>query len=475
MTSTARSGTADQVGACERFYGLQAPAFSLSPDLRFVYHSRSHSRALEQVTAALRRREGLIVITGAIGTGKTMLCRALLEGFKEERTFLSVILDPCLTVDDLLYQVLGDFGLISKGTRPTAGDVPEATRHQLVTTLHQFLSTLVPLNAHAVIMIDEAQHLNPAVLEQIRLLSNFETGDAKLLQIVLVGQPELDRMLRRPDLQQLSQRIARRFELQPLSHGEVGDYIARRLSVAETTPVEKAAEPPTLAEFTPPALAAIEQISKGVPRVVNVVCDRALEVGCERQNRTIDRDVILTAARRLKLSIPMALTMPVPPAAAAAVFVLSAVLAGWWLWPRQAPVTTTPVSAARTAPTPAPKLADPPPAAQPTAPASTPASSAAPADAPAPVHEAAASPAARKGDTYDISVAAFRTSKRAIDVASDIAAKGLPVTTRPDSTGTWYLVVVGPYSTADDAEAARKTLAREGFPDTRVSAKTAER
>src|ERR1700730_18079622 len=239
------------LSACEKFYGLLARPFSLTPDLRFAYHSRSHSRALAQVTEALRRRDGLIVITGEIGIGKTMLCRTLLETF-EARTFLSVILDPRLSIDDLLRQVLADFGLMGDAGRPRPGPAPDVTRHQLVSALQRFLASLIALDAHAVILVDEAQHLQPSVLEEIRLLTNFETDGAKLLQIVLVGQPDLDALLRRPELIQLNQRIARRFELHALAPSEVQDYISHRLAVAsETAPGPEAgpsAQPPAAFE-----------------------------------------------------------------------------------------------------------------------------------------------------------------------------------------------------------------------------------
>ncbi|MGC4081139.1 MAG: SMR family transporter [Vicinamibacterales bacterium] len=220
----------------EKFFGLVARPFSLTPDLRFAYHSRSHTHALDEVTSSLRRREGLIVVTGAVGTGKTMLCRSMLENF-ESRMFLSVILDPGLEVEDLLRKILLDFGIISGIEQSGTGPMSDVTRHQFVSALQQFLSSLIPLHAHAVIMIDEAQRLNPRVLEEIRLLSNFETDEAKLLQIVLVGQPELDQVLRSPSMQQLNQRVARRCELQPLSETEVGDYIERRLTVAASPEV----------------------------------------------------------------------------------------------------------------------------------------------------------------------------------------------------------------------------------------------
>lgn len=447
--------------------------FSLTPDLRFAYDSRSYIAAWEQVKDALRHREGLIVITGEIGTGKTMLCRGLLEGLGQARTFLSVILDPCLTVDDLMYQVLTDFGISSSSARPTSGPAAEATRHQLVATLQQFLASLIPIRAHAVVMIDEAQHLDPTVLEQLRLLSNFETDDVKLLQIVLVGQPDLDALLARPDMRQLNQRVARRIQLEALSGHEVSDYVARRLSVASgdsDTRLE------VTAPFTTDAIAAVQQISRGVPRVINILCDRALEIGHAEQATSIGRAGIVTVARKLKLSLPLTMRRPpkVPAAAAAAALLAIAVLGSWW-WSARA-IRPTPAPPART------QTFRPPPPVPTTVPSvSTAAESTlkptgtdGTAGVAVPARENARGDSSRK-DTYNIAVAAFRTSKRASDVASDIAAKGLPVTTRTDSSGSWYQVVVGPYASASEAEAAQRTLAREGFADTRVSPSIADR
>jgi general secretion pathway protein A len=455
------------VSPYEEYYGLLAHPFSLTPDLRFVYPSRSHSQALEQVSDALKRREGLIIITGEIGTGKTVLCRAFLETL-EPRTFLSVILDPRLSVDDLLQQVLADFGLISLGdpqSRPSAVD-----RHQLVSTLQRFLATLMSVGAHAVIMIDEAQHLDPTVLEEIRLLSNFETDDAKLLQIVLVGQPNLDEVLRRPDMRQLSQRVARRFELHPLSPDEVQDYIERRLSVALDAEGGRAAELLERVQLTPGAARAVAEISGGIPRIINTVCDQALEIGFERQTRTIDRRAVLAAARRLKLSAPARFGLP-PGAslpAAAALFLTTAALGGWWLWSQgllQSPAPTEQVTpiAARAA-TPARAASDapsaqpaPPPDATPREPLALPAATVKPA-------------IAVTNASYEISVAAFRTAQRAEEVADAIAHQGLPVSTRTDPAGVWHRIVVGPLGSSDEAESAQRALVRQGFPDTKISA-----
>jgi general secretion pathway protein A len=471
----------------EEFYGLSTRPFALTPDLRFVYQSRSHSHAFKEVTDALQRREGLVVITGEIGTGKTVLCRALLETFHEARTFLSVILDPLLTVDDLLYQVLGDFGVITRDARTSHKPLPEASRHQLVKTLHQFLASLIPLNAHAVILIDEAQHLTPPVLEHIRLLSNFETDRAKLLQIVLVGQPNLETMLRQPDLRQLDQRVARRVELYPLSGNEVQDYIARRLAAASASAVP----------FTPDAIAAVQRISEGIPRVINTLCDRALEIGCERRVKRLDPDVIHAAADRLKLAVPASTpTSPVEARegrkrpqtlaiAGAAVAILLLVL-GWRML-RSAPAPASPppqTQASQPAPRPQPTARVPNPVPSPTPPAPPPPVNAPAASAAAPsprTNPAAAAAPSKIGsaplspNSYRIAVAAFRTSRRAADVATEIAAKGLPVTMHLDSTGQWYQVVVGPFTSAETAASAQQRLAREGFADLRITPPNSER
>ena len=474
--STSSIPASSDLTACESFYGLLARPFSLTPDPRFVFHSRSHSRALEQVTEALKRREGLVVITGGIGTGKTMLCRTLLETF-EPRTFLSVILDPCLTVSDLLQHVLTDFGIINDVERTGDDTAAEVTRHQLVTTLQKFLSTLIPLDAHAVIMIDEAQHLDPSVLEEVRLLSNFETDNAKLLQIVLVGQPDLDVLLKRPEMGQLRQRIARRVELHPLATGEVQEYIERRLFVAAEASTggksDRTGEDSQMGatlervRFAPAAIQTVAAISAGIPRVVNTLCDRVLELGCERQTRVLDHRLVLAAAARLKLPVPALVKMRSGAglkAAAAALFLAAGLGAWWWASRPSAAAAPTAVVGQRLPP-PVAKTPEPKPVAPPEAPPPAPAARAA-ATTPA---KPAPTPAAPGNGRYGISVAAFKTAQRAADVAASIAQKGLRVSTRTDSTGTWHQIVVGPYDSPEEAEAAQRILTREGFSGTRIS------
>lgn len=492
----------------EKFFGLSARPFSLTPDLRFSYHSRSHTNALEQVTAALRRREGLIVVTGAIGTGKTMLCRSMLESF-EPRTFLSVILDPGLEVEDLLRTVLTDFGIVDSVDAPASGPLPTISRHQFVTALHQFLSSLVPLQAHAVIMIDEAQRLNSRVLEEVRLLTNFETDEAKLLQIVLVGQPELDEMLARPDMQQLSQRVSRRCELQPLSESEVGDYIERRLTVAASpaalagNPDAEVENPTGLVRFAPEAVQTVATISRGTPRVVNTLCDRALDVAFEKHLRVVDRDTITAAAERLRLDVPGKLDevggRRFKWFVTALVLVLGALVATW-LWlpkpptliqspggtppPPRSSITPPPTggsslpASSATTPTPSapPVVATTPSAPAPASTAGAASAGSSPGAAPSTPAPSAPTPSATTGGgaaarpgSYQITVASFRTEQRAEDVAVTISKQQVPAVVRTDSTGTWFRVIAGPFPSRDAAVAAQEQIARSGFQGTQVS------
>ena len=220
-------GQPERVERYEPFFGLNEAPFSLAPDPRFLFASASLSAALAQLDYALERREPLVVVTGEIGTGKTLLCRAVLQRM-QRKTFLSVIYDPLLERDDLLKQILEDFGIIARDrTRLT-----ETTRHELIQALEAFLRSLSAIQAHAVVIIDEAQHLQPDVLEQIRLLSNIDDGRGTLLQIILVGQSELNALLARPELRQLEQRVSRRFRLAPLTRDEVHQYIDHRLALA---------------------------------------------------------------------------------------------------------------------------------------------------------------------------------------------------------------------------------------------------
>jgi general secretion pathway protein A len=196
----------------EEYYGFVEKPFSLTPDPKYLYRSESHANAFELLQYAIERHEGFAVITGDIGTGKTMLCRALLEQ-TDKKTFTALLLNPFLSEEDLLKTILQDLGVLSRNDERLAR---QPSKQELINTLYDFLLSLLPLGARAVLIIDEAQNLPVHILEQIRILSNLETDKEKLLQIILVGQLNLVPLLRSPELRQLDQRISIRYELKPL-------------------------------------------------------------------------------------------------------------------------------------------------------------------------------------------------------------------------------------------------------------------
>jgi general secretion pathway protein A len=238
------------------FFGLQEKPFSITPDPRFLFLSASHQEALGHLLYGIEERKGFITITGEVGTGKTLLCRALLERLgRHVRTAL--IFNSFLLEIELLRAINEDFGLGQNG----------ASRKELVDHLNQYLLAEFRAGRNAVLIIDEAQNLAPALLEQIRMLSNLETERGKLLQIVLVGQPELRQQLARPELRQLNQRIALRYHLQPFDQQETQEYITHRLVVAGSHGSVK---------FSRRALSSIFRHSDGIPRKINLLCDRAM-------------------------------------------------------------------------------------------------------------------------------------------------------------------------------------------------------
>jgi general secretion pathway protein A len=278
----------------EEFYGFVQSPFTLTPDPRFLYRSESHDEAITLLLQAIRRKEGFIVLSGDIGTGKTTICRALMQQL-DATTFTSLILNPFLSVEELLREVLLDFGVVSREA-VRSGRLETASRHALVSTFHEFLLSLVAIKGSAVVIIDEAQHLSPQVLEQIRILSNLETNEAKLLQIVLVGQLNLLDILRDADLRQLDQRVSIRALLKPLTRNEVDAYIAHRLWVAQGR------QP---AHFQPAAVDLVHELTGGVPRMINLLCDRALTAGAAAQAQVITPELIREAADRLSLAAPI--------------------------------------------------------------------------------------------------------------------------------------------------------------------------
>jgi general secretion pathway protein A len=270
----------------EEYYGFNEKPFSLTPDPKYLYKSESHANAFELLQYAIRRREGFVVVTGDIGTGKTTLCRALLEQI-DRKTFTALVLNPFLSEDDLLKLILLDFGVVSR-EEVKHGRLNGVSKQELIDSLYDFLLGLLPLHASAVLIIDEAQNLPLQVLEQIRILSNLETDKEKLLQIVLVGQLNLQPLLRSPELRQLDQRVSIRYELKPLSQEEV----THRLMIAGGA---------SAVTFAPKALTLVHRLSGGIPRLVNLICDRALLAGFSARTSRIVPEIVEKAAESLEL------------------------------------------------------------------------------------------------------------------------------------------------------------------------------
>jgi len=243
----------------EKFYGLAESPFNLTPDPRFLFFSRRHREAFDHLLYGISERKGFIQITGEVGAGKTTLCRALFEELGE-RFKTALILNPMMTNIQLLRSILAEFELDSKSR----------DRVTCLERLNNFLLEQVVEGNDVVLVIDEAQDLPPLLLEEVRLLSNLETDQRKLLQIVLMGQPELRDKLEKKSLRQLRQRITVRYHLEPMTREETGLYVDHRLRVAG------AQGQPC---FTPWAKWRIHRYARGIPRLVNAICDKALLCG----------------------------------------------------------------------------------------------------------------------------------------------------------------------------------------------------
>lgn len=265
----------------ERFYGLREPPFHVTADPAFLFPSRQHREALDHLEYGIRRRLGFIEITGEVGTGKTTVIKAFVQRLPES-VGSSLILNPNLSDVQLLEAILRDFGL----------EPPRKTRVGLMAALTEFLLAQQQAGRIAVALIDEAQTLSLRTLEQIRLLSNLETAKDKLLQIILVGQPELAAKLAHPVLRPLRQRIAIRYRIQALTDDEVGAYITHRLLAAGGT----AGRP----VWTPEAVRAIARGSGGLPRMINQLCDKTLLAGFIRETTTVDAPLVEEAIRALE-------------------------------------------------------------------------------------------------------------------------------------------------------------------------------
>ncbi|HJO03810.1 MAG TPA: AAA family ATPase [Acidobacteriota bacterium] len=284
------------------FHGLIEKPFSLTPDPKYFFASGCHAEARDLLRYGVREREGFMCFAGAAGTGKTTLLRTVLDGFGDD-IVTAIVLNPYLSEQDLLRIILQDFGVATRAEFE-GGQGREASKQELVDRLNEYLIGLSMQGRAAVLVVDEAQNLPLPVMEQIRLLSNLETSKQKLLQIVLAGQLGLRRLLSAPELSQLAQRVSVRYTLQPFGRDEIGRYIDHRLRIAGSDGD---------VVFDDAALDRLHRYTEGVPRLVNLLADRALLAGYAQQNRSIDAGVIDRAATTLDLNETDA--APIEPAA----------------------------------------------------------------------------------------------------------------------------------------------------------------
>jgi general secretion pathway protein A len=268
-------------------FGLQKLPFNLTPDPAFLFLPPKHREALAGLTYSVLERKGFVVLTGDAGTGKTTLINTVLNRLPADRVESSIILNPTLSASEFLESVLLDFDI---------PDVP-ASKAQRLWKLQEFLARTHHQNRFAVLVIDEAHKLSPEVLEEIRLLGNFESAADKFLQILMLGQSELDDLLNRHDLRQFRQRIALRLYIDPLNASEICQYIRYRWAKAGGREA-----PP----FTPDALVAIVQSSQGIPRLINSICDSALLMAYADESPLVGSNYVRAAIANLALTDPAA-------------------------------------------------------------------------------------------------------------------------------------------------------------------------
>ncbi|AYA63561.1 ExeA family protein [Alteromonas sp. RKMC-009] len=262
------------------YFGLTDNPFSIAPNPDYLYMSPRHKEALAHLTFGLRESGGFVMLTGEVGTGKTTVSRKLLQQLPDN-TQVAMILNPTLSALELLATVCDELGI--------PYDVDKASLKYFTDRILAKLADNHQAGMNTVLMIDEAQHLMPEVLEQLRLLTNLETNREKLLKVVLIGQPELQQLLKRNELRQLAQRITARYHLLPLTAPEVSSYVAHRLSVAKGD----------VSIFSPSTIKAIHQITGGIPRVINLLCDRALTLSFTKQHAVVKKPVFLAAAEQI--------------------------------------------------------------------------------------------------------------------------------------------------------------------------------
>lgn len=265
----------------ETAFGFERPPFNNVPDSSFFFGSEQHSEALAQLLYAVEERKGFAMLSGEVGSGKTTVTRALLRRLDRERTVTAVVTNSRLTGVQLLWTAAREFGLTDlKPSRPA-----------LLERINEFLVEMLAEDRNVVLLVDEAQDLPLATLEEIRLISNLETETEKLIQVLLVGQPELRDSIDHPELRQLRQRLALRYHLKGLSPEGTRDYVLHRLQVAGPTATIR---------FTDRAINTIHRYSRGIPRLINLACDKALFVAFTDGHERIDQAVVLSGIKEIE-------------------------------------------------------------------------------------------------------------------------------------------------------------------------------
>lgn len=262
------------------FFGLREMPFNITPDPRFLFLTANHREAMDSVVYGILERKGFVQLVGEVGCGKTTICRAALRGLAD-RARTALILNPTITENQLIRAILTDLGCTPKSNQRLA----------LIEQLNAYLLEGARQGGNVAVIIDEAQALAPAVMEQVRLLSNLETDQHKLMQIVLCGQPELEDRLAEPEMRQLRQRITVRCRLTPLSEAETGEYIQHRLSVAGGD---------GSVVFDAAAVHLVQKYASGIPRLVNAVSDNALLAAYVANTRKIDAACVRKAIQQLE-------------------------------------------------------------------------------------------------------------------------------------------------------------------------------
>ncbi len=310
------------------FFGLNEKPFSITPDPRYLFMSERHGEALAHLVYGVTESGGFIQLTGEVGTGKTTLVRTLLLNRMPDNADVAVILNPQLSALEFLASICEELGVDGQGE-------PYSSK-ALIDALNQHLLAAHSAGRRTILVVDEAQNLARDVLEQVRLLTNLETSKQKLLQIILIGQPELRELLARNDLRQLAQRITGRYHLEPLSRDETAQYIEHRLKVAGA-----------LGEvFDAAAKREVYRLSEGVPRLVNVICDRALLGAYAKETRRVGKGLVRRAAREVQGG-PAARSLPgwsLPAAGTIAVAIMATT--AWFFVGRPDLPATVPVSQA---------------------------------------------------------------------------------------------------------------------------------